>query len=109
MSSHKASASQAIGAVLGTVASAATTVGATFSVIENSVTILNDRVLAAQQSQKSALKGASAYGKLNLARDLSIDQAKRDKEVLAFWQEAPENKSLYEEHYSKIMAAIEAA
>lgn len=102
-----ASTRMAFGAIMGTITNTASAVSDLANTVGDSVGMLNKFVESASIDQRERHVVHRTTFREQLIREASMEIAKGDAETLVFCKESEENKQLFENAQSKLLAAFD--
>lgn len=94
------------GSVLGAVTSVATSVGDTFDTVNKGIGMANSYVSNAALDQKQRAKAHRNDFNYKLAEEVAMQRTERQKTILEFTTQNPENKELFEKNYNEVLALL---
>jgi hypothetical protein len=105
---RQSSVKATIGSVLGSVTSVATSVGSLFDTAHGAIGMLNTAVITASEKQAISTDYEMASYEDTCLNVTSIEQARQKREITRFFEEAPENKAMFEETYASVQEQVAA-
>ena len=105
---RQSSVKATIGSVLGSVTSVATSVGSLFDTAHGAIGMLNMAVVTASEKQAISTDYEMASFDDTCLNVTSIEQARQKREITRFFEEAPENKAMFDDCYGSVQLAVEA-
>ncbi|WP_373492489.1 hypothetical protein [Parasphingorhabdus sp.] len=103
-----ASPKLAVGAVLGAVTNAATSVSNIFDTASTGFGMMNRYVQSAAEKQASVIDYEMADYEEQLLITVSVERTRANREIQRFLDEDPANKAEFDTVYSNLQAAVQA-